>query len=156
MDISIPSASASTSPSAVPSEIFAFLSLLVISIVVLLILRHYLPLRTTPGYLLVPVFLAIALPASIVLLVPIDLASHARADGADDGGARGVWLPDRVLLVAWRITYWLTFALTWYVLEMPLFPFYDLGWFGWEGGLGWRRNAKKPRVEIDGWMVASP
>jgi hypothetical protein len=96
-------------PAAIGSEIFALISLLVISIVVLLILRHYLPLRTTPGYLLVPVFLALGLPASIVLLVPIDLASSA---GTDDG-TRGIWLPQRVLLVSWRITYWLTFALTW-------------------------------------------
>jgi len=96
-------------PAAIGSEIFALISLLVISIVVLLILRHYLPLRTTPGYLLVPVFLALQLPASIVLLVPIDLASSV---GTDDG-TRGIWLPQRVLLVSWRITYWLTFALTW-------------------------------------------
>jgi hypothetical protein len=96
-------------PGAIGSEIFALISLLVISIVVLLILRHYLPLRTTPGYLLVPVFLALQLPASIVLLVPIDLASSV---GTDDG-TRGIWLPQRLLLVSWRITYWLTFALTW-------------------------------------------
>jgi hypothetical protein len=96
-------------PAAIGSEIFALISLLVISIVVLFILRHYLPLRTTPGYLLVPVFLALQLPASIVLLVPIDLASSV---GTDDG-TRGIWLPQRVLLVSWRITYWLTFALTW-------------------------------------------
>lgn len=99
-----------SSSSAVGSEIFALIALLAISILVLLILRHYLPLRTTPGYLLVPVFLALGLPASIILLVPIDLASSARAD---DAASRGIWLPQRVLLVSWRISYWLTFALTW-------------------------------------------
>jgi hypothetical protein len=86
------------------------LALLAISIVVLLILRYYLPLRATPAFYLVPLFLALWLPAGIVLLVPIDLASSARTD---DVAARGVWLPERVLLVDWRITYWLTFALTW-------------------------------------------
>ncbi len=96
--------------SAIGSEIFALIALLVISVVVLLILRHYLPLRTTPAYLLVPIFFALGLPASIVLLVPIDLASSS---GTDDAGTRGIWLPDRVLLVSWRISYWLTFALTW-------------------------------------------
>lgn len=101
---------ANSSP--VGSEIFSLISLLVISLVVLLILRHYLPLRTTPAYLLVPIFFALGLPASIVLLVPIDLASNAREE---DEGARGIWLPDRVLLVSWRICYWLTFALTWLV-----------------------------------------
>jgi hypothetical protein len=101
---------ASSSP--VGSEIFALSSLLVISLVVLLILRHYLPLRTTPAYLLVPIFFALVLPASIILLVPIDLSSSTRDQ---DVGSRGIVLPGNVLLVAWRITYWLTFALTWYV-----------------------------------------
>ena len=86
------------------------IALLVISVIVLLILRHYLPLRTTPAYLLVPVFFALWLPASIILLVPIDLASSARTD---DSSSRGIWLPDRLILISWRITYWLTFVLTW-------------------------------------------
>lgn len=101
-----------TAASSVGSNIFALFSLLVISIVVLLILRHYLPLRTTPAYLLVPIFFALGLPASIILLVPIDLASSNRTE---DAATRGIWLPERVLLVSWRITYWLTFVLTWYV-----------------------------------------
>ncbi|EON63518.1 hypothetical protein W97_02746 [Coniosporium apollinis CBS 100218] len=93
---------------------FAF-ALFIISLLVLLLLRCYLPLRSTPAYLLVPVFLALALPASIVLLVPIDLASSA---GTDTTASRGVWLPERALLVSWRITYWLTFALTWVILPL--------------------------------------
>ena len=100
-------------PNPVGSEVFSLISVLVISLGVVLILRHYLPLRTTPAYLLVPIFFALGLPASIVLLVPIDLASNARDD--EDAGTRGIWLPDRVLLVSWRICYWLTFALTWLV-----------------------------------------
>lgn len=102
------SIAASSSP--VGSEVFAILAELVISAVVVLILRHYLPLRTTPAYLLVPIFFSLVLPASIVLLVPIDLATNAKTD---DATSRGVWLPDRLLLVSWRITYWLTFCLTW-------------------------------------------
>jgi hypothetical protein len=89
--------------------IFVVISLLVISLAVLLVLRHYLPLRTTPAYLLTPVFLALALPVSLTLLVPIDLASSLR----DDGTSGGIWLPENALLVAWRIAYWLTFSLTW-------------------------------------------
>ena len=92
------------------SNVFASLALLVISFLVLLLLRHFLPLRSTPAYLLVPIFLSLALPINIVLLVPIDLASHLVTRNAT---ARGIWLPDGVLLVAWRITYWLTFSLTW-------------------------------------------
>lgn len=94
----------------VGSGVFAGIALLVISLLVLLILRYYLPLRSTPAYLLVPVFFALWLPACIVILMPIDLASSAKYDG---DAYRGIWLPDRVLLVSWRITYWLTFVLTW-------------------------------------------
>lgn len=92
------------------SDVFAFLAIPTISLAVLLLLRHFLPLRTTPAYLLLPIFLALALPVSIILLVPIDLASSLRAT---DEASRGIWLPDRAILVAWRLTYWLTFALTW-------------------------------------------
>lgn len=92
------------------SNVFVLISILAISIVVLLLLRHFLPLRSTPAYLLVPIFLALALPISIILLVPIDLASSSR--NVDDA-SRGIWLPQVAVQIAWRITYWLTFALTW-------------------------------------------
>jgi hypothetical protein len=102
--------------SAAGSTAFFVLSLLSICGLVLLLLRYYLPLRTTPAYVVVPVFLAIALPASIVVLLPIDLASSAGLDTTD--GARGIWLNDTVVYKAWRIVYWLTFALTWAILPM--------------------------------------
>ncbi|TLD15874.1 uncharacterized protein PgNI_01299 [Pyricularia grisea] len=108
-------AEGSRSASPVGSVVFSSVSLLVVSLLVLLLLRYYLPLRTTPAYLLVPVFFAIWLPACIVLLVPIDLASSA---ATDDEASRGIWLPDRLLLVSWRITYWLTFVLTWFILPV--------------------------------------
>ncbi|KAK2812649.1 hypothetical protein FQN50_001295 [Emmonsiellopsis sp. PD_5] len=90
------------------------IALLVISILVLLLLRYYLPLRSTPAFLLLPVFLALALPASVVLLVPVDISSSTESDGVH----RGIWLPDRVMLVSWRIAYWLTFVLTWIILPL--------------------------------------
>ncbi|KAI4246415.1 MAG: hypothetical protein LQ352_006402 [Teloschistes flavicans] len=99
----------------VGSDLFALLSLLLVAFLVLLLLRHFLPLRSTPAYVLVPIFLAIFLPVSIILLLPIDLASSLRAE---DEATRGVWLPGRAVLVAWRITYWLTFALTWFILPL--------------------------------------
>lgn len=105
------------------SDAFFGLALLVIIASTLLLLRHYLPLRTTPAYLLVPVFLALALPASVLLLVPIDLASSAVPE---DGSHRGIWLPKGALLVCWRISYWLTFCLTWFVLPL-LGQFSDSG-----------------------------
>lgn len=92
------------------SDVFALVSLLSVSISVLLILRYFLPIRTTPAYLLIPIFLALALPISVILLVPVDLASSLRADNE---ASRGIWLPKGVLLVAWRVAYWLTFGLTW-------------------------------------------
>ncbi|RDW83360.1 hypothetical protein BP5796_04851 [Coleophoma crateriformis] len=114
---------ASTS-SPVGSVVFACIAVFVLSIAVLLILRHYLPLRTTPAFLLVPIFFALWLPASIVLLVPIDLAS---SDSDHDVGNRGIWLPQRAILVSWRITYWLTFALTWFILPI-LSEYADAGY----------------------------
>lgn len=97
-------------PHPVGSTLFSLFALLAISLVVLLILRRYLPLRSTPAFYLVPIFFALWLPSIVVILVPIDLASSA---ATDDDASRGVWLPQRVVLVSWRITYWLTFVLTW-------------------------------------------
>ncbi|OAA53830.1 lmbr1 domain containing protein [Niveomyces insectorum RCEF 264] len=108
----------------VKSEIFVGLALLFFSLVVLLILRYYLPLRSTPAYLLVPVFFALWLPANIILLVPIDLASNAQTD---DEATRGIWLPEAILRVSWRVTYWLTFALTWFILPI-LAEYSDAGY----------------------------
>jgi hypothetical protein len=98
--------------SAAGSNTFAIVALLCISLLVLLLLRHFLPLRSAPAYLVFPVFLSLALPASIILLVPIDLASSARVE---DETSKGIWLPERAVLVTWRIAYWLTFTLTWLV-----------------------------------------
>ncbi|EFQ98088.1 LMBR1 domain-containing protein [Nannizzia gypsea CBS 118893] len=94
------------------SSVFVALSLAAISLLVLALLRRYLTLRSTPAFVLVPVFLALALPASIVLLVPIDLASSP----PDSRAPAGIWLSARFVLVFWRIAYWLTFVLTWAIL----------------------------------------
>lgn len=102
-------------PSAVASAIFAIVTFLLISLLVLLLLRHYLPLRSTPAFLILPIFLALVLPANVVLLVPVDLASSARVE---DEASKGIWLPERAVLILWRITYWLTFILTWVVLPL--------------------------------------
>ncbi|KAJ5157355.1 uncharacterized protein N7482_008455 [Penicillium canariense] len=104
----------SVSPVSVGSNIFFAFALCSISVLVLLLLRRFLTLRATPAYLLVPVFLALALPASVVLLVPIDLASSAR----NGTGPKAIWLPDRMVLVCWRIAYWLIFMLTWAILPL--------------------------------------
>lgn len=126
--------------SPVGSEVFASISVLFIALLVLLVLRYFLPLRSTPAYLLVPIFFALCLPASIILLVPIDLASSA---GTENVGTRGIWLPERLLLVSWRIDYWLTFALTWFILPI-LAEYFDAGYRDPKGRLlhSLRQNAR--------------
>ncbi|KAJ5697962.1 hypothetical protein N7488_011646 [Penicillium malachiteum] len=106
--------SISVSPISVGSNVFFAFALCTISILVLFLLRRFLTLRATPAYLIVPIFLALALPASVVLLVPIDLASSSR----DGSGPKAIWLPDRMVLVCWRISYWLIFMLTWAILPL--------------------------------------
>ena len=112
-------------PLPIGSAVFTAGALVGIALSVLLILRYYLPLRTTPAYLTVPIFFALGLPASIILLVPIDLASSYRGE---DSVSRGIWLPHGALLVAWRISYWLTFALTWYEYPLPVEKESDIVW----------------------------
>ncbi|KAA8912739.1 LMBR1-like membrane protein-domain-containing protein [Sphaerosporella brunnea] len=98
------------------SAVFFALCLFFIAVVTLLLQRRYLPLRQTPEYLLVSTFLGLFLSSSIIVLVPIDLAS---ASSTDDG-SRGIVLPERVLLICWRISYWLCFVLTWAILPILL------------------------------------
>lgn len=106
-----PSNAVARDPAPVGSGVFAVGALLGIFLLVIVVLRRYISLRATPAYLSFTVFLALALPASIVLLVPIDLSSSNFRGEAPSG----IWLPKRVVLVSWRIAYWLTFVLTWWV-----------------------------------------
>lgn len=106
-----PSTAVARGPAPLGSGVFAVGALLGIFLLVIVVLRRYISLRATPAYLSFTVFLALALPASIVLLVPIDLSSSNFKGEVPSG----IWLPKRVVLVSWRITYWLTFVLTWWV-----------------------------------------
>ncbi|RMD44782.1 hypothetical protein DV735_g342, partial [Chaetothyriales sp. CBS 134920] len=112
--------------SATASTVAIALSLTLLCLTLLLLLRHFLPLRSTPAFLLLPVFLAVALPASTVLLVPIDLASTSGPHEDEAVTSKGIWLARRPLLVAWRLVYWLTFVLTWFVLPI-LAEYMDAG-----------------------------
>ncbi|KAI9679866.1 MAG: hypothetical protein M1817_004880 [Caeruleum heppii] len=105
----------SDSSSPLPSTFFAISAFLFISLLVVLLLRYYLPFRSSPAYLVFPIFLSLALPASIIAIVPIDLAASS---GSKDIPSRGIWLPERALLIIWRITYWLCFVLTWAILPI--------------------------------------
>ena len=75
----------------------------------LLIIRHFLPLRSTPAYLVFPVFLALALPFSIIVLLPVDISFQC----ASWVQVPEVCSPSEILVISWRIIYWLAFALTW-------------------------------------------
>ncbi|CRG85850.1 LMBR1 domain-containing protein 2-B [Talaromyces islandicus] len=127
------------SPTPVGSAVFLSISFFAICLLALLLLRRFLTLRATPGYIVLPVFLALVLPASVVLLVPVDLTSSTR----DGDAPRGVWLPDRAILVLWRITYWLIFCLTWVILPL-LGEFVDSGYRDPKGRLLYslRSNAR--------------
>ncbi|TQS34480.1 hypothetical protein Golomagni_05132 [Golovinomyces magnicellulatus] len=112
-------------PSPLSSEILFLIGILIISGLVILLLRYYLPLRTTPAYLLIPIFFALVLPASLIILVPVDLASIIQDNYT--GEARGIWLPKGFILVLWRILYWETFFLTWFILPI-LSEYADAGY----------------------------
>lgn len=86
----LPSNSPSTSTSImIPSAVLFTLCLFFIAVVTLLLQRRYLPLRSTPEYLLVSTFLGLFLSSSIIVLVPIDLASSS----STDDGSRGIPWP---------------------------------------------------------------
>ncbi|KAI2717631.1 hypothetical protein CBS147332_4511 [Penicillium roqueforti] len=135
----------SVSPISVGSNVFFAFALFLISALVLLLLRRFLTLRATPAYLTVPIFLALALPASVVLLVPIDLASSSR----DGSGPKAIWLPERMVLVCWRIAYWLIFVLTWVILPL-LGEYVDSGYREPKGRLMYslRSNAKYQMIVL--------
>ena len=97
-------------------------------VVTVLLLSYYAPLRQTPRCVLLTGIPSIDrnvtvatvgwfIPFSIVLLLPIDLASTA-ADNVceidpDKCTQPLFYLPATTLLLCWRIGYWTTFTLTW-------------------------------------------
>lgn len=80
----------------------------------------YTKLRQTPYYILLPLFIAVYIPCSIVVLVPIDLVSSSKQTTL-------FYLSEEVRLVLWRVIYWLAFFLTWAVLPI-LQSFIDSGY----------------------------
>lgn len=83
-------------------------------LITLLGIRRYTRLHETPSYIIVPLFIAVYIPCSIVVLVPIDLVSsskHAKSTAS-------FYLSKDVRLALWRIIYWLAFILTWAILPI--------------------------------------
>lgn len=74
--------------------------------------RQYTRLRDTPAYVLFPLLLAVYIPYSIVVLVPIDLMSSSQESHPL------FYIGERARLIIWRVTYWLAFVLTWLILPV--------------------------------------
>lgn len=71
-------------------------------------------LREVPAHVFVPLFIAIYIPTSIIVLVPIDIVAAESDDNI-------FYLPEHARLVIWRIFYWLTFVLTWVILPVLMY-----------------------------------
>ncbi|KAK9446775.1 LMBR1-like membrane protein [Limtongia smithiae] len=83
-----------------------------IGIFVILLITYYCPFSRTPNYLLLALFCAVYISFSIILLVPIDLATST------SDSTPLLSLPSSATFAIWRVVYWLSFALTWVVLPM--------------------------------------
>lgn len=94
--------------------------LVLVSLCVLFFLHRVVKLNYIPAYVTVLACVAFLIPISIVVLLPIDLAS-GRADYLNSGNDP-VWpisyLNHTVLLKIWRATYWLSFSLTLTILPI--------------------------------------
>lgn len=83
----------------------------------------YTRIRSTPLYIFIPLFLAVYIPCSIVVLVPIDLISSSKGPDAF------FYLSEHARYILWRVTYWGAFFLTWLVLP-GLQGYVDSGYHG--------------------------
>lgn len=88
---------------------FAFI---IAGIVALLGIRLFVKFKDISLHELVPLFLAIYIPCSIVVLVPIDLMSSSQLRHPL------FYISEEVRLVLWRVSYWLAFLLTWAILPI--------------------------------------
>lgn len=110
-----------------------FALILVVSV---LGIQLHIDLRKYPPYVAVALTLAIFLPLSIILLLPIDYVSL-------NFDLRVFDLPPRWVLVMWKLNYWTTFLLTWLILPL-LQEYYRLARFSsvarWKDAL--KQNVK--------------
>ncbi|KAK7207644.1 LMBR1-like membrane protein [Myxozyma melibiosi] len=83
-----------------------------IAILVVRIIGFFCAFRRAPLSLLLALFAAVYIAFSIILLVPIDLATTT------SDYQPLLYLPRQATFALWRIVYWLSFALTWAILPM--------------------------------------
>ncbi|OBA22903.1 hypothetical protein METBIDRAFT_228236 [Metschnikowia bicuspidata var. bicuspidata NRRL YB-4993] len=86
----------------------------------LIFLVYHINLWKYPIYYSAPLILAVYLPMSVTILLPLDYVSHTM------GPIAGVQLSDKSILFLWKGTYWSTFILTWVILPI-LKEFYRVG-----------------------------
>ncbi|AOW07651.1 YALI0F24541p [Yarrowia lipolytica CLIB122] len=96
------------------TQLFPILAFCATAVCSVLWISQYSSIKSTPLFILLPLVLAVYIPFSIVVLVPIDLLS-ASSNGE---GHPLFYLNENVRLILWRVSYWLAFVLTWAVLPL--------------------------------------
>lgn len=81
----------------------------IVSLAVLLFLHRVISLAHVPAYTSLLGFFAFFLPASIAIILPLDLAYGARHADNTEGSPT---MEQRIMLKLWRSEYWISFALT--------------------------------------------
>jgi hypothetical protein len=92
--------------------VFVLLAFLATALVSLWAISRYCRIREVSAYVLVPLFVAIYIPFSIVVLVPIDLMSSSQ------NSHPLFYINEAARLIIWRVMYWLAFTMTWAVLPI--------------------------------------
>ncbi|KAJ3213392.1 LMBR1 domain-containing protein 2 [Dinochytrium kinnereticum] len=98
----------------------AILLLLLLGVGVANLLLYFGNWRTYPWYVQVTCFVAWMFPFSIILILPLDLASTLyRACGPEDNCDEPfAYVSEQFLWVFWHILYWTMFSLTWFTIPV--------------------------------------
>lgn len=94
-----------------------------------LIVSRYIDYSKQPKYLMIVLTLSLALPLSIIILLPIDLIStFSTMHSLNLSNDPLFYLNRSTIGVLWRLNYWLTFLLTWVILPFLQYWF-DSGYY---------------------------
>ncbi|KAI7900314.1 LMBR1-like membrane protein-domain-containing protein [Cokeromyces recurvatus] len=85
-------------------------------IIVLLTLSRYGSIRSQPWYVTATCMIGWFFPFWIIFLLPLDLASTVHDD--KKGRVPFAYVSQSFLFVAWRVLYWTSFCLTWFIIPM--------------------------------------
>lgn len=106
-----------------------FIGYIITLFVTLCGVQYHINIFKYPFYTSIPLTLAVYIPLSIVILLPLDYVSHnsSTENGMVD---ETLWfaLKDHVILMLWKSNYWSTFILTWLMLPV-LQEYYSSGHF---------------------------